>query len=145
MWTVLMVTIIWFSLTFKFGIESLYPLIVIDIFIYFLSRKFSDKKSGSLQFRYLAGFIVSFFQSFYQSIRILYFLLRGRLFRGIYETKVGEISRLDLFFLSMGITIVPNTIYIDRFGDVLLVHKIDQTEKAAHKAEPVLFTGRVKE
>ncbi len=142
MWTVLIVTIIWLSLTYKYGIQSLYFLIIIDVFMLFLSRKFSGNGKSSLRIRYLTGFIVSFFQSFYQSVRILFFLLSGKLSRGVYEIKIGKLSRIDLFFLSMGITIVPNTIYIDKFGDVLLVHKIDKTEKAAHKPEPVLFTDK---
>jgi multisubunit Na+/H+ antiporter MnhE subunit len=144
MWTTLLVTLIWLSLTYRYGVESLYILIFIDAFVLFLLRRFPNGKKLTLKPVYLAGFAVSFFQSFYQSIRILYFLLRRKLFRGLYEVKVGEISRLDLFFLSMGITIVPNTIYIDRFGDILLVHKLDCTEKAAHEAEPVLFADKKK-
>jgi multisubunit Na+/H+ antiporter MnhE subunit len=144
MWAILLVTLIWFSLTYKFGIESLYFIIFVDIAVLFLQRKFSVKKKTTFNVSFLVGFFVSVFISFYQSLRILYFLLTGKLHRGMYEVKVGEISRLDLFFISMGITIVPNTIYIDKFGDILLVHKIDRDEKAAHKPDSILFSDKKK-
>jgi len=52
---------------------------------------------------------------------------------------VEDVSRMDQFFLSTSITIVPNTIYLDRIGDVFLIHKLASNEKKAHIPEKIPF------
>lgn len=139
MFIIFLVSVLWLSLTYQYSHGSYIILFVLDICIFLMQRKLiTDEKYGYRK-RLIFTFLFSFFGSFASAFKVSFLLLFQKIHRGIYEVIVEDVSRLDQFFLSTSITIVPNTIYLDRIGDAFLIHKIASCEKEAHKPDKLYF------
>src|SRR6056297_2669868 len=139
MFIIFLVSVIWITLTFQYGFESYIILFFLDFSLFLVRRKLWSEKKYLFKKIFISTFLFSFIGSFAYAFVIIYMLLFQKIHRGIYELVVEDVSRMDQFFLSTSITIVPNTIYLDRIGDVFLIHKLASNEKEAHVAEKVYF------
>ncbi len=139
MFIIFLVSIIWIILTNQYGVESYIILFFLDLGLVLIKAKLSTENTYPLKKNLILTFFFSFFISFYSAFKITIMMLFGRLYRGIYEVHIEDVSRMDQFFLSTSITIVPNTIYLDRIGDAFLIHKLAANEKEAHVPEKILF------
>lgn len=142
MFTIFLVSVLWLSLTFQYGYESYLILIILDLCLFLIKKKLIAADQYPLKKQFILTFFFSFLSSFFSAFVITFMMLFKKLHRGIYEVYVKDISRMDQFFLSTSITIVPNTIYLDRIGDVLIIHKLASTEKEAHKPEKIYFLSK---
>jgi len=139
MFTIFLVSVLWLSLTYQYGFESYLILLILDVCLFIIKKKLILVDQYALKKKFILTFFFSFLSSFYSAFVIIFMMLFQKLHRGIYEVFVEDISRLDQFFLSTSITIVPNTIYLDRIGDVFIIHKLASTEKEAHEPDKVYF------
>ncbi|MDN5358964.1 MAG: hypothetical protein PWQ84_27 [Thermotogaceae bacterium] len=139
MFIIFLVSVLWLSLTYQYGYESYIILLILDICIFLIQRKLIIAEKYDYKKRMIFTFLFSFFSSFISAFQVTFLLLFQKIHRGIYEVVVEDVSRLDQFFLSTSITIVPNTLYLDRIGDTFLIHKIASYEKEAHKPDKLIF------
>ena len=139
MFTIFLVSVLWLSLTYQYGFESYIILLFLDICIFLIQRKLITDEKYDYRKRLIFTFLFSFFSSFVSAFQVTFLLLFQKIHRGIYDVILEDISRLDQFFLSTSVTIVPNTIYLDRIGDAFLIHKIASCEKKAHKPDKLIF------
>jgi len=144
MFTIFLVSVLWISLTYQYGFESYLILIILDICLFFINKKLITNKQSLSRKRLILTFVFSFFNSFISAFKVIFTMLFRKMHRGIYEVVVEDISRMDQFFLSTSITIVPNTIYLDRIGDAFLIHKVASSKKEAHEPEEIYFLSKEK-
>ncbi|MFW6248150.1 MAG: Na+/H+ antiporter subunit E [Bacteroidota bacterium] len=144
MFTIFLISVLWLSLTYQYGFESFFILVVLDFCLFLANKKLVVGDKYPFKRRLILTFIFSFFVAFLSSFRITFMLLFQKLHRGIFEIVLEDVSRLDQFFLSTSITIVPNTIYLDRIGNAFLIHKLASTEKEAHETEKIFFLTKEK-
>ena len=144
MFTIFLVSVLWLSLTYQYGYESFIILLILDLCLFFIQKKFVKDEKYVYRKQFVFTFIISFFGSFVSAFKVTFLLLFQKIHRGVYEMVVQDISRLDQFFLSTSITIIPNTIYLDRIGDAFLIHKIASCEKEAHNLDKIIFLKKTK-
>ena len=145
MFTIFLVSVIWISLTYRYGFESYIILIIMDICLFFINKKLITDNQTLYRKRLILTFIFSFLSSFISAFIVIFTMFFRKMHRGIYEVVVEDISRMDQFFLSTSITIVPNTIYLDRIGDAFLIHKVASNKKEAHEPDKIYFLSKEKE
>src|SRR6056297_2212626 len=126
MFTIFLISVLWLSLTYRYGLESVAILVLLDAIICFVYRKLRTDDRFHFRKRLVFTFMISFLIAFITSFKVIIMWFFRKIHRGIYEVTVEDTSRLDQFFLSTSVTIVPDTIYLDRIGDVFLIHKIDK-------------------
>jgi len=139
MFVLFLVSFFWIALTYQYGLEALLILLFLDIGLMIVIKKIMTKSKLCFRKGLILFFIFSFFSSFFSAFKITFMMVFQKTFRGIYEFVVEDMSNLDQFFLSTAITIVPNTIYLDRIGNAMLIHKIASDEQEAHSPEKLYF------
>ncbi len=136
---IILVSLLWMTLTYEYGIESFIVLFFLNVFFFIIRKRFSLSFRYKINFRLILTFVASFFASFLYSFKLSLMVVLGNIHRGIYEINLEDVSSVDLFFLSTSITIIPNTIYLGRVADNYIVHKIASNKVEAHTAESIYF------
>ncbi|HPE40855.1 MAG TPA: Na+/H+ antiporter subunit E [Bacteroidales bacterium] len=139
MFVLLLVSVFWIALTYQYGLEAYLILFCFDALLLIVIKKIVAKSKFNFRKVLVLFFILSFFSSFFSAFKITFMMIFQKTFRGIYELVLEDMSNIDQFFLSTAITIVPNTIYLDRIGNALLIHKIASDEQEAHEPEKLYF------
>jgi len=139
MFTIFFITLIWFLISYELRLESLIVFAIFSPFIFYLYTKLSIKTPYKLNLLVILSFLLSVIISVPVTVLLLVQSGRRRVYRGIYEIEVGDISDLDLFVLSCNITVIPNTIFIIRSEEKVIVHKIAPNEEKAHSKDKLIF------
>jgi len=122
-----------FFLFFHYGIESIFFSVVIFVVVFPLYFKLTGKRKEKILFKYILLFIKSFFLVFPISFKLAVMLFSKRIHRGIFEIEAENASEINLFFFSVSVTVIPDTIVLAREGKSIFIHKISLNKKEAHE------------
>ncbi len=133
MWVYVFSALIWLLLTYKFGIVSFFFLLLL-LFVMgtIKSSVVNDVQKKPFKRAFFGFFIMSVFKSAVYSFLMVFYSLTGKVYRGIYEQEIHFDTQTGLFFFACGVTIVPDTIYLGRISNSVIIHKVASSEKKAH-------------
>ncbi len=141
---ILMIALIWILLSYEYGIQGLSILIIVLPVIFALYRVLKADTLKGLHGSAVWFFFLSVFHSIRVSFSLIYWLLKGKIYEGIYESELGQTPSYSLFFVSCGITIVPDTLFLGKRKGWIYVHKIAPIQKDAFQADkfPSISLGK---
>lgn len=134
---IILIAIMWILLSYEYGFQGLSILVVVLPAVIFLYHALKVKIYKGFHFTALKYFLFSILRSIYISFILIIWLIKGKVHEGIYEQELGKTASYSLFFLSCGITIVPDTIFLGKRKGWIFVHKIAPTEKKAFQSDPL--------
>ncbi len=141
---IIMIALIWILLSYEYGIQGLSVLIIVLPVIYGLYRVLKADTLKGFHKSAIWFFILSVFRSIRVSFLLIYWMLKGKIYEGIYESELGRTPSYSLLFVSCGITIVPDTLFLGKRKGWIYIHKIAPIQKDAFQADvfPSISVGK---